>query len=278
MRWVFAMTPTDLPHRRHLSCRRLFVNIALRHRLTVCAAAIGYLAFHFSGCSRPPDPIGVATGIAFLDEPGAKTIVSKAKHSKWYFDAIEGMASERVDLLNEQEGVLLPLVGVNELTVGAATVLAAHKGALVLDGLPELPTELAAELSKHEGVLSLNGIRVLGHDAASRLATTKGGLYLDGIVEIDPDTAEALSRHRYPLSLNGLKAPSPKAMEKLCSRTAATHMDGLESIDIKQAKALSSAQGLVFLAGLKRVPVRALEALRRNDKLFIAPDVVGVKE
>lgn len=261
-----------------MPCRHLVSNITLRPWFTVCAAAIVCLASHFCGCSRSPDPIDVATSIAFLDESGAKTIVSKAKHSKWYFDAIEGMAPERVDLLNEQEGALLPLVGVNELTVGAATVLAAHKGALVLDGLSGLPAELAAELCKHEGVLSLNGVRVLGYDAASVLVAIKGDLYLDGIVELDPATAEALSRHRYPLSLNGLKALSPKAMEKLCARTAATHMDGLKSIDIKQAKALSSAQGLVFLAGLKKVPARALEALRCNEKLFIASDVVGVKE
>jgi hypothetical protein len=249
------------------------------HSLRIAVASLlGCFICAFAACGRTSVPIENATGIAFLDEDGAKAIISQASQSKWFFTATQGLPPERVDLFNEQEGVLLPLVGVKEITAGAAAVLASQKGALVLDGLTDLPTEIAASLCQHEGVLSLNGVGRLGNEAAGLLGTTKGSLYFDGLVSLDPETAAALSHHKLPLSLNGLKTISPASIEKLCTRAAATYLEGLEEIDMKQAKALSSAQGLVFLTGVKKAPARALEALKRNEKLFFGKDVVGVKD
>jgi hypothetical protein len=239
---------------------------------------LGCLICAFVACGRSSVPIESAISISFLDETGAKAIISQASQSKWFFTTTQGLRPERVDLFNEQEGVLLPLVGVKDITAGAAAVLASQKGALVLDGLTDLPTEIAASLCKHEGVLSLSGVGRLGNDAAGFLGTTRGSLYLDGLGILDPETAEALTHHKYPLSLNGLKTISPASMEKLCTRAAATYLEGLEKIDMKQAKALSSAQGLVFLTGVKKAPARALEALQRNEKLFFGKDIAGVKD
>lgn len=241
------------------------------------ALLLGCFICALAACGRSSVPIENATSIVFLDENGAKAIISQASQSKWFFTTTQGLPPERVDLFNEQEGVLLPLVGVKEITTGAAGVLASQKGALVLDGLTDLPTEIAANLCQHEGVLSLSGVGRLENEAAGLLGKTKGSLYLDGLVRLDPETAEALSHHKHPLSLNGLKTISPASIEKLCTRTAATYLEGLEEIDMTQAKALSSAQGLIFLTGVRKAPARALEPLKRNEKLYFGKDVVGVK-
>jgi hypothetical protein len=78
------------------------------------------------------------------------------------------------------------------LTLGDATALAQHHGALRLDGLSTLPDEAAEALSQHRGTLFLRGLTTLSDNAATSLARHRGPLLLDGLTTLSDDAVKVL--------------------------------------------------------------------------------------
>ncbi len=135
---------------------------------------------------------------------------------------------------------------VNRLTPKGAKVLSVLDAELALNGIIELPLEIAYILSEHTGTeyeikyeeqinecdsvmitetrvfdaLELNGILNLDAETATALARHRGNtLRLNGITSLSDDAAEALSHYEGCLDLLGLQAISPRGAQFLLNAT-----------------------------------------------------------
>lgn len=81
------------------------------------------------------------------------------------------------------------------LNYGVASALAATRLPLHLNGLVDLPPEVAKALAGHRGpCLAMNGLRTIDAAAASEIANYHGTLELGGITSLSPAAARALGQ------------------------------------------------------------------------------------
>lgn len=95
---------------------------------------------------------------------------------------------------------------IRTLTVEQVEELGNRGGLLFLNGLTELPLDIAKALSRHTGTLHLDRPTALSQEAAEALSKQQGTLYLLGLKDISIEVAEHLSKHRH-VSLLGLRRP-----------------------------------------------------------------------
>jgi hypothetical protein len=92
-----------------------------------------------------------------------------------------------------------------ELPVEIARVIVEGEPVWIgLDGLADLPEELAEVLCRHRGELSLNGVRSLTPRVAGLLADREGETWLAGLLTVDPESLDRLrsrSTIHLPLAL-----------------------------------------------------------------------------
>jgi hypothetical protein len=89
----------------------------------------------------------------------------------------------------------------------AAAILAKNSGPLELDSLTSLTKAAATSLGHYEGFgyLGLDGLNELPADVAKELSRSSGDLYLNGISNLSVTSARNLSRHKHALYLYGIK-------------------------------------------------------------------------
>jgi hypothetical protein len=117
-------------------------------------------------------------------------------------DNIVSLSPETAESLSAHEGVLV-LNGLTSLPPAVAASLAKRAGnsktkrhgTLVLDGLETLSTGSATVLAAFTGELVLKAITELPPDTAAALAKHKGRLHLTGLTKLSPETHTALQAH-----------------------------------------------------------------------------------
>lgn len=191
------------------------------------------------------------------------------------------------DFLSNPEDV--PLQFGCEITEEAAKALSRYQGDLELDGLKELSAEAAKDLVKHGDLqdpddgyedqpsgfsLSLNGLAEIPEEVAEALSDYKSYLKLDGLNEISSVAAKALSKGECMLgiSLNGLRQISAEVAESLSKCDWTLQLDGLTEISEEVATALSKHKGsILFLGGLTSLSNGAAESLSKyqGDNLMM---------
>mgnify|MGYP006281525697 CR=1 FL=1 len=199
------------------------------------------------------------------------------------------------------KGVHLPRLA--SLSPTAAKALAACRGELSLDGLPELGSEAAAGLERYEGrLLSLDGISSLTPDAAGglakcgarplrlnglgelpaevaeRLAAFKGGLILGGLTRLDTGAAAALAARRGNVWLPKLEVlPSLGIARKVmeCETEAGVILPPIAAFtapdSVAIARYLAATKGPLALPHLRRISPKTLTALIEKRDVKIPP-------
>ena len=165
-----------------------------------------------------------------------------------------------------------------EITEDAAKALSLYQGDLKLDGLIKLSAEAAKELTRHGDnheeedqpsgfTLSLNGLTEMPDEVAVSLSDYKSSLELNGLVGISSAAAHALSTREWMigLSMTGLTQISTEVAESLskCERLLA--LDGLTEISYDVAQFLSKQKFMLCLDGLTQISDEVAEALSHHD-------------
>jgi serine/threonine protein kinase/uncharacterized protein YfaT (DUF1175 family) len=141
----------------------------------------------------------------------------------------------------------------NKLSLPVARVLARFQGdgaGLILEGLEELPAELAEVLAGYEGYwLFLNSVKELSIASAEALSRCHcKSLHLDGLIELGREAAEALAQ------FNG----------------DTLTFDCFSELSVEVARALARFQGgSLFLSGLKTLTAEELKGLARFNGHYI---------
>jgi tetratricopeptide (TPR) repeat protein len=193
----------------------------------------------------------------------------------------------------------LSLNGIKRLTPAAAAALGEYEGTVVLNGLEELPPEVAKGLAKHfKGELFLNSVTSITRDAAAAMANKQGTLRLDGLEKIDADVAAALggnevsnilrlnglaelsadvarglARHVGPLDLWRLEQMSETVSESLSGRNGALSL-GITNLPATVAANLAKTKGLLFLSRISSLEPEVALALSKHEGGL----VLGVSE
>lgn len=177
----------------------------------------------------------------------------------------------------------LNLSGLIKLSPVAARHLANKKGdgmciaTLYLNGLTQLPTDVAQGLSTFTGCLYLNSLKSLSADAAAFLAKSglnaldeepsgdATSLSLDGLTSLTPKVASALSAYVGTLSLGGLTELSCAVARKLSElnrdfdvwhpESSTLDLSGLGTLGPASAKILATTNvDYLDLQGLEVIP------------------------
>ena len=126
------------------------------------------------------------------------------------------------------------LNGVAALSPKAAKILGqGRSSSLQLDGLTELTVDAAAGLiyrGPEERRLKLNGLKDMPSELALVLVLNKGPLELDGVKHVADEVAEILARHKDSVSLGGVTHLSDKASSAFANGTAHFFLGGLTSL------------------------------------------------
>ena len=195
--------------------------------------------------------------------------------------------------LESYSGGILDLSGLESLSEDIAKILTrterdAHAWShsvrnIKLNGLKKIELETAKTLGCWEGILHLNGLEEMPQDVAEAFSPAfsprKGAsiscLHLNGLKNIDKNIAEALQRRGKSLSLNGLKTISEEVAKILVEEKEGRRhkennniaLNGLEIINESVAQALSKkGDGSLILTGLKAdLPISVKKALVENE-------------
>lgn len=244
-----------------------------------------FLELDLSGLVKISDysakQLAKCSGTLILD--GLKSISDVAIRSladtqlKLFLNGLPHLTQSALVSLSKSTGHLLSLNGLTTLTRVEAYLLARKTSSskychptLILNGLSELSTEIALELSKTLGELHLNGVRTLSNHAARGLATFAGDLFLNGLKDLSHEAAEALANHRGRLHLEGIKHLSRQVAEALAEHRGDIFLGGLESVasDVLCELAKSTAdypEGRdLYLNGLSSLPEEAIEAFTHH--------------
>jgi hypothetical protein len=156
------------------------------------------------------------------------------------------------------------------LTPEAATALARHAGrGLVLDGLTELPVELAAALAGHPARLHLKNVAILSVAAAEALVDHPGELQLQGLRELPADVATALAKlPKRNLVLDHVREISAETAAAFSDHRGILYLGGIKALDDAAAAALAKHPGPLQLRGLETVSAEAA-ALAANPKIVL---------
>ena len=160
------------------------------------------------------------------------------------FDEFTHISDDAAYELSEYRGDSLRLNGLQSLSESAATSLAWYNGDLQLNGLRELPNEVARAMTRqtrtNEGTIALNGLRSLGNDVAENLAQyarNKHGLELNGLESLSAPAAMCLATIQGYLKLNGLKTLPNEVAEELANHNGSViSLMGLLAVSRKLAK------------------------------------------
>lgn len=155
----------------------------------------------------------------------AKQIVfDRAKASDW----------QRYQRRQRKSNRFLTLANVVSVTPAAAEILLEWDGCLDLDGLPDLPADVAHVLGGFRGRMSFGSLTALTEEAAGGLAKHNNSLALDGLPQIPPRVAKAL-----------VSRPTPKGAK--CLRSLS--LKGLQQLPASVAKVLARYDGELILGG-----------------------------
>jgi len=145
----------------------------------------------------------------------------------------------------------LYLNGISEMPVEVAEVFAKYKGCLHLNGLVALD-DAVASLLRHVSPLSLDGVSFLTGTQADALAKAAGGLSLEGLRALESrPLAKVLAKQRL-LRLVALSRISDEAAEELAKHKGLLNLDGLGSLTVAVANALARYKGqCLSLGGLR---------------------------
>ena len=160
------------------------------------------------------------------------------------------------------------LNGISTLDASAAEALGrARNKHIYLDGLEDLPSEIAGHLSKVAGTasaLSFAGVTALSDAAARELSCFQGELLLNGLTVATDSVIECLSRVHGKLDLSGLEMLSDSAANHLSHHVGDLSLDGLTSLSDAAAKSLSMNKGPVYLRGVSALSDIAAQSLSRH--------------
>ena len=161
-------------------------------------------------------------------------------------------------LSDQSEGNDLDLSFVENINPEVASIIAMHKGLvkggagmLILDGLVEVSSEVAVNLSEYEGPLSLNGLPELSEELAVNLSSHYGTLILNGLESINEEVADKLRDHCGTICLNGLIDLNVEVARCLSKHSKdmkwVLSLLGIQSLSDTVAKELSNYQGILQL-------------------------------
>jgi hypothetical protein len=171
---------------------------------------------------------------------------------------------------DQPSGFSLSLNGLTELPEDVAEALSDYRSDLKLDGLNEISSVAAKALSKREWMLglSLNGLRKISAEVAESLSKCERFLALDGLTEISYDVAKALSKHQDMLGLDGLTQISDEVAEALSHHVGDLYLNGITSLSDAAAESLSKHRGGVGMVNLTELSEAALGHLMTNPSIF----------
>ena len=135
---------------------------------------------------------------------------------------------------------------VTEMSDEAIVLLAGHKGALVLRGLPDVSLPAAKALGQHEGMLNVGG-STLGDEVIEQLARNRGELGLNVLKSLSARAANSLAKHH-----DGVLG-----------------LGGLESLSLESSRGLAPHVGVISLSGITALPEAvAAELARGKSELY----------
>ena len=160
-----------------------------------------------------------------------------------------------------------PAETLTKLTVERARELAAIKGDLQLK-VASLSPEAAAELAKLDGRLFLDGLTELPLDLARALVLFKGNMSLGGLTSLPEELAAVLgSRAKGNTHLNGLRTVAPASASKFDSHGGMLYLDGVKSMSNETAAAFESYRGAsLVLTILADISDKGVISLARHNK------------
>lgn len=156
---------------------------------------------------------------------------------------------------------------IRTLTVEQARELAKGSIILHLEGLTELPPDVARALAPFKGTLVL-GVTELSDEAAMELAMGKGDeLQLERITRLSDKAAVALAMYEGNLSMNRLTTLSPKAAKAFARRDHETELLGLTELSDEAAWPLGRTEDRLYIKSSVRMSAKAAARLRDNPNI-----------
>lgn len=125
----------------------------------------------------------------------------------------------------------LHLDGLIDLPIDVARSFSSFRGGLSMNGLVEISDEAITIVSyRPKKMVSLDGLTSLPDHHARCLATNNGPLYLNGLKNLSDSAARILSKHSEELCLNGITQLSDGAAFALSHHKGKLSLDGLEQL------------------------------------------------
>ncbi|MCB9897945.1 MAG: hypothetical protein H6825_08075 [Planctomycetes bacterium] len=198
-------------------------------------------------------------GLLSLDVPLARTLATFGTgrpEVELFLDGVATLDAEAAAALADFGGARLSLGGLRVLDVASARTLASYQGLLVLNGMFDIPPDVALALAQPTRTsarrgLALDGPRRIDVALARALGAFRGGtLSLAGVEELEPDQVAALAPARAArLRLDSVRTATPEIVDALCRVSAETvSLRGLYLLDPALRARLAAAPA-VFLVG-----------------------------
>ncbi len=256
---------------------------------TICAApsSHGLWFYRLRNLSENVAAILVERCRGPLDLEGLKTLrpalaecLARAR-GPLFLDGLKRLPDEVAEALARHAG-WLALNGLTRLSPAAAAALARRrivkdgsrvKNCLSLDGLSQLPEDVAAALVAYRGALSLGGLTDLSPNVArlfaSHLPAVELGdeilLHLDGLTSLSAEAAMAIAAYPGGLSLNGLRSPEPDCLRSLTKHAGGVLSLGrLRTMPDDVAAMFAARRGMLFVPQLDEISPKARAILRSN--------------
>ena len=199
-----------------------------------------------------------AGGARAADEP-AETLTKLTVERARELAAIKGdlqlkvasLSPEAASELAKVDGRLF-LDGLTELPLDVARALVPFKGHMSLNGLTSLPEELAAVLgSRAIGNTDLNGLRTVDPASASKFDSHRGGLCFYSVKSMSDETAASFESYRGSfLVLTFLTDISDKGVISLARHKGNVLVLGITTLSPEAAAVLAQRKGKIKLRRL----------------------------
>lgn len=194
-----------------------------------------------------------------LTELDAATAEALARYGDPGCIALNGVRTLPEDVgraLAKTPSFALLLNGITKLEPATARSLAEYRGDLHLNGLEDLPTEVAKEIGQYRaGCLSLGGLKTLSPEAAKELAKYRGSwLGLNGLTTLSGEAARELATFKGDdLCLDSVTDLSPEAATALGSFCgSAIELDSVTLLSEQTARSLACFGGVNCRCGGSR--------------------------
>lgn len=262
-----------------------------RRRLTWIAATIllgGLLWTWWGGWQRSVDAIVLRTlprdtdAITSLTGVQAEALMRERGRTSWTSTWTPGLRAYQTgygpDVLQPffprvLAASTMSLDGLRDLPVEVAIALVRQpRGVFVnglsLDGLTSVPpVDAMRVLREFHGDLSLGGVTELSRDDALKIAEVSArSLSLNGLAAITDQAAAAISKYGGSLHLDGLTTLSDEAAASLSRHKGPSlSLDGLAEISDGLAEALADYPGSLHLDGIVSLSATQARFLRKNN-------------